>query len=126
MAARISKLRTNKGVKRMAARISSPKTNKRAKRTAATISKPRETVIGTSRGNTTLSYDGINEPGAYICRWSGHLLRVPEDSISTERSPRMSVIGADTLLVTKIDSNPFVTVSKARLLAANQDVSVNF
>lgn len=73
-----------------------------------------------------MSFDGINEPGAYICRWSGHLLRVPEDSISTERTPRMSVIGADALLVTKIDNNPFVTVAKARLLAANQDVSVNF
>ncbi len=93
---------------------------------ATTISKPRETVIGTFSGNTTMPFDGINEPGAYICRWSGHLLRVPEDSISTARTPRMSVIGSDALLVTKIDNDPFVTVTKARLLAANHDVSVNF
>ena len=93
---------------------------------ATTISKPRETVIGTSNGGTTLPFDGINEPGAYICRWSGHLLRVPEGSISTERTPRMSVIGADALLVTKLDNDPYVPVTKARLLAANHDVSVNF
>ena len=91
-----------------------------------TISKPRETVIGTSSGCTTLPFDGIREPGAYICRWSGHLLRVPEDGISTERTPRMSVVGSDALLVTKIDNDPYVAVTKARLLAANQDVSVNF
>jgi len=91
-----------------------------------TISKPKETVIGTCCGGTTLPFDGINEPGAYVCRWSGHLLRVPEDSISTERTPRMSVIGANALLVTKIDNDPYVTVTKARLLAANHDVSVNF
>jgi len=91
-----------------------------------TISKPRETVIGTTCGSTTLPFDGIHEPGAYICRWSGHLLRVPEDSISSEHTPRMSVIGADALLVTKIANDPYVAVTKARLLAANHDVSVNF
>ena len=93
---------------------------------ATTISKPRETVTGTTCGGTTLPFDGIHEPGAYICRWSGHLLRVPEDSISSEHTPRMGVIGADALLVTKIDNDPYVTVTKARLLAANHDVSVNF
>ena len=93
---------------------------------ATTISKPRETVTGTTCGGTTLPFDGIHEPGAYICRWSGHLLRVPEDSISTEHTPRMSVIGADALLVTKLDNDPYVPVTKARLLAANHDVSVNF
>ena len=93
---------------------------------ATTMSKPKATVMGTSCGGMTLPFDGIREPGAYICHWSGHLLRVPEDSISTEHTPRMSVVGADTLLVTKIDNDPYVTVTKARLLAANQDVSVNF
>jgi hypothetical protein len=38
----------------------------------------------------------------------------------------MSVIGADALLVTKIANDPYVTVTKARLLAANHNVSVNF
>jgi hypothetical protein len=92
----------------------------------ATVSKPRETVIGTFCGGMTLPFDGIHEPGAYICRWSGHLLRVPEDSINMGRTPRMSVIGADALLVTKIDNDPYIPVTKARLLAANHDVSVNF
>jgi len=93
---------------------------------ATTMSKPKATVMGTSCGCTTLPFNGIHEPGAYICRWSGHLLRVPEDSISTEHTPRMSVVGSDALLVTKIDNDPYVAVTKARLLAANQDVSVNF
>lgn len=93
---------------------------------ATTISKSKATVIGTFSGNTTLPFDGIHEPGAYICRWSGHLLRVPQDSISSEHTPCMSVIGPDALMVTKIDNDPYIPVPKARLLAANHDVSVNF
>lgn len=93
---------------------------------ATTVSKSKATVSGTSYGSTTLPYNGICEPGAYICRWSGHLLRVPEDSISMENTPLMSVVGSDALLVTKIDNDPYITVTKARLQAANHDVCVNF
>jgi hypothetical protein len=95
-------------------------------RMTTTISKLRETVLGTTTAGTTLPFDGICDPGAYICRWSGHLLRVPEDSIGPERAPRMSVLGQEALMVTKIDADPFVSVTKARLLAANHDVAVNF
>jgi len=93
---------------------------------ATTMSKSKATVLGTTNGSMTLPFNGICEPGAYICRWSGHLLRVPQDSISTEQTPRMSVVGTDTLLVTKIDNDPYITVTKARLQAANHDVCVNF
>ena len=91
-----------------------------------TKTKDRETILGTSASGTTLPFDGIREPGAYICRWSGHLLRVPETGIGTELTPGMSVVAADALLVTKIDDDPYVPVTRARLLAANQDVPVNF
>lgn len=93
---------------------------------ATTISKSRETVLGSRSGSTTLPFDGIHEPGTYVCKWSGHLLRVPQDGFTTERTPRISVIGASPLLVTKLDDDPFIPVNKARLLAAEQDVAVNF
>lgn len=75
---------------------------------------------------TQVPFDYINEPGTYICNWTGHLLRVPPDSIKSGRSPLMNLIGTTPLYVTKISGDPFVQVGKARLLAANCDVPVNF
>ena len=74
----------------------------------------------------TLPFDSIDAPGAYICNWSGHLLRVPDDSIKPGRSPLMSITGTCPLVVTKISCDHFVQVSKARLVAAECDVPVNF
>ena len=75
---------------------------------------------------TTVAFDSIQEPGSYICNWSGHLLRVPDDGITPGRSPLINMVGCDALFVTKIAENPFVTVTKARLLASNFDLPVNF
>ena len=89
-------------------------------------SKEKEAILGASKTGTTLPFDGIREPGAYICLWSGHLLRVPKTGIDAEGTPRMSVVATDSLLVTKIDDDPYIPLTQARLLAANQDVAVNF
>lgn len=72
------------------------------------------------------SFDSINEPGAYVANWSGNLIRVPEDGLAQGRSPLINIIGPEPLTVTKISSNPFVPITKARLLASNLDVNVNF
>jgi len=75
---------------------------------------------------TVIPFDQINDPGCYICNWSGHLMRVPEDGVTPGRSPLINIIGNDALFVTKITDNPYIPVTKARLLAANCDVNVNF
>lgn len=75
---------------------------------------------------TQVPFESINEPGCYVCNWSGHLLRVPEDSIKPGRSPLISLKGTEPLFVTKISGYPFIPVSKARMLAADCDVLVNF
>lgn len=71
-------------------------------------------------------FDGINEPGCYVCNWSGHLLRIPEDAVCAGRSPLINMCGCERLFVTKISDNPYVPMTKARLLACNCDVNVNF
>jgi hypothetical protein len=73
----------------------------------------------------TIPFDGITEPGCYICNWSGHLLRIPEDGISGGTAA-LTIIGANPLYVTKISEDPFIPVTKARLTAANIDAPVNF
>ena len=73
-----------------------------------------------------MPFESICEPGAYVCNWSGHLLRVPEDATTAGRSPLINIVGPDNLFVTKISENPYVPVTKARLLASNYDIAVNF
>ena len=75
---------------------------------------------------TTVPFDSINEPGCYVCNWSGHLLRVPEDGVAPGRSPLINIVGHDPLYVTKISDNPFITLTKAKMVASNLDINVNF
>ncbi len=91
-----------------------------------TTTVPREGEYDSKGFGTQTPFESINEPGCYICNWSGHLLRVPEDAIKPGRSPLMSIRGHEKLFVTKISWDPYVPVSKARMLAADCDTPVNF
>ena len=75
---------------------------------------------------TTIPFGNIQDPGCYVCNWSGHLLRVPEDGVAPGRSPLINIIGHEPLFVTKICDDPYIPVTKARLLASNFDIMVNF
>ena len=79
-----------------------------------------------SKIGTQVPFEAISEPGCYVCNWSGHLLRVPEDGVTPGRSPLINIVGCEPLFVTKISENPFITMTKARLLASNCDLNVNF
>ena len=73
-----------------------------------------------------LLFDNVNEPGAYLSNWSGHLIRVPEEAIQPGHSPLVSIRGRDPMTVTKLSEDPYVCISKARLIAADLDLNVNF
>jgi len=75
---------------------------------------------------TTIPFDSVQEPGCYICNWSGHLLRVPDDGIAPGRSPLINIVGNEPLFVTKISDNPYITLTKAKMVASNLDCYVNF
>jgi hypothetical protein len=80
----------------------------------------------TTRSYITVEFYNISEPGTYVCNWSGHLLRVPEDGVTPGRSPMIDMIGTEPLWVTKISDDPYITRTKARIVASNYDVYVNF
>ncbi len=75
---------------------------------------------------TTVPFESIQEPGCYVCNWSGHLMRVPDDGVAPGRSPLINIVGPEPLFVTKLSDNPYITMTKARLIACNLDCSVNF
>jgi len=75
---------------------------------------------------TSIPFDAIRTPGAYVCEATGHLLRVPEDGINPGRSPLISLVGVEPLRVTRISDDPFLPVTQARMAAAGLDLPVNF
>ena len=75
---------------------------------------------------SSIPFDQINEPGTYVCNWSGHLLRVPEDGVKPGRSPLLDIVGHEPLYATKLAQDPYITLTKARMIAANLDLPVGF
>jgi hypothetical protein len=71
-------------------------------------------------------FDQISSPGCYILKQTGTLLRVPPDALLPGRSPAIDVVSKDQWLVTKISSDPYMVLSKARSVAADLDLPVNF
>ncbi len=77
-----------------------------------------------------IAFDSLNERGAYVCNWSGNLLRVPHDGVQPRRSALLSVLlrlpSKKPLFVTKISDDPYISITKARTLAAKCDLDVSF
>jgi hypothetical protein len=81
---------------------------------------------GAAQPGTTLAFDVLSEPGAYVCNWSGHLLRVRPDAVGAGRRPGLNIIGDRPLTITKISDDPEVVISKAKRLAAFFNLDVKF
>ena len=89
---------------------------------------PRVTTVRHTgpRAGAAVPFDAINAAGAYVCNWSGHLLRVPEHSLRPRGTLALNMIGGEPLTVTKISDDPDVLLSAARGLARSLGVSVGF
>ncbi|MBU0637831.1 MAG: hypothetical protein KKB50_03125 [Planctomycetes bacterium] len=75
---------------------------------------------------TTVPFNAIHEPGAYVCDWSGHLLRVSVDGLTANYAPSINIVGNRPLTVTKLTDNPDVTLTKAKLIANDLSIKVDF
>jgi hypothetical protein len=93
--------------------------------TETPIHAPKKYSAGYPLGQV-MPFASICEPGAYICNWSGHLLRVPADARSSGGGPIVNFVGPDNMLVTKVSENPYIPVTRARLLAADFGIAANF
>ena len=72
------------------------------------------------------AFESLNEQGTYLSNWSGHLIRVPADAIKPGRSPVIEILGKERMVVTKLSNDPFIGLTKARLIAADLDLPVAF
>ena len=88
----------------------------------------------TQRGSSSLfgsdvrwkTLDEITEPGAYVSRGSGELIRVPRVGKSLAEEEVIGQHSGEPLHVTQISTDPFIPISRARIAAANLDVEVDF
>lgn len=87
----------------------------------AEVSRPVKVRVG-----TTIPFDAINQAGAYVCNWSGHLMRIPERTVVPGETLRLNMIGQAPLTVTKISDDPSVPLTQARQLASTLGVAVGF
>ena len=85
---------------------------------AASTHHPEEGVRG--------PFEKISAAGCFVLNRTGDLLRVPEDALQPRRSPAMDIVSKDSWLVTRLSTDPYLPLNKARALAADMDLLVNF
>ena len=85
---------------------------------------PNPEFSGATR--VTGPFGAISEPGAFVNNADGTLFRVPPDALAQGRSPLISITSRNEVIVTRISDDPWIGVSKARQLAADFDLPVNF
>ncbi len=73
-----------------------------------------------------IPFSEIQDPGSYVSNQTGHLVRIPEDAVKADRTPVIDLVANEPLMFSKISDNPFISLTKARLLACDLDLPVNF
>lgn len=71
-------------------------------------------------------FEQIDTPGCYIDNRTGTLMRVPKDGVVSGRSPVIELVSKEAWVVTRISEDPYLPVTKARMIASNLDLKVNF
>jgi hypothetical protein len=73
-----------------------------------------------------MSWENLNEPGAYVELGTGDLYRVPKEALIHGNSPviRKESLGASRLV--QLSANPFITTFQARMLACQHNIQPNF
>ncbi len=80
----------------------------------------------TTHATQCLPFSEVNAPGCYIENGIGDLFRVPDDGVVMGRSPTIEIVSKTPRMVTKVSDDPWLPISKARQLAADADLYVNF
>ncbi|HEV8438843.1 MAG TPA: hypothetical protein VGT40_12170 [Methylomirabilota bacterium] len=76
--------------------------------------------------STELSWDNIEEPGAYVDATSGELYRIPQEALLPGSSPLIRKESARPSKLVQLSKSPFITTFQARMLACEHDVQPNF
>ncbi len=77
---------------------------------------------------TVFDFNKISEPGTYVMKKPGGnaLLRIPPSALAEGHSPLLNIELSGGCSCVKLAEDPYLPISKARELAANMDIAVDF
>src|SRR5437763_5141167 len=75
---------------------------------------------------TEVTWESVNEPGAYVEKGSGDLYRIPKEALIPGASPAIVKESRGASVLVKLSDDPFVTTFRARLLCAQHNVETDF
>jgi len=73
-----------------------------------------------------VSWQNLNEPGAYVEAGKGNLYRFPPEALIVGSSPVVRRENQDGGLLVQLSRDPFITSFEARMLAAECNIKPNF
>ena len=76
--------------------------------------------------STELSWESIEDPGAYVDVSTGELYRVPQEALLQGSSPLIRKESLKASRLVQISKNPFITTFQARMLSCEHNVQPNF
>jgi hypothetical protein len=71
-------------------------------------------------------WTNIDQPGFYVNKATGQGFRITRELLIPGASPALSVLGAENERFVLISDDPYLPVSAAKLLSADNDVSPMF
>lgn len=75
---------------------------------------------------TEVTWESIHEPGCYVAIGSGDLYRIPKEALMAGASPIIHKVSINATRYVQLSPDPSLTLSQARMLAADLDVKPNF
>ena len=75
---------------------------------------------------TRVDFNGINEPGTYIFEETGTLLRIGPQALVQGHSPLLTMTSKKGVPCARIWPDDTIPIDKARHIAANLGLPVNF
>ena len=92
-----------------------------------TRERERERERGTHQAvHEVVGWTSIDQPGFYVNRATGQAFRITKELLIPGASPALSLLGADSDRFVQISPDPYVPVTAARMLCADNDISPEF
>ena len=72
------------------------------------------------------TWDGINEPGAYVELGTGDLYRIPLEGLQKGGSPLIKKQSMGVSRFLQISNDPYIITEEAKMLCAENNIHPNF
>ena len=73
-----------------------------------------------------MGWSNIDQPGFYVNKATGQGFRITQELLITGASPALSYLGAERDRFVLISDDPYLPVSAAKILCADNDISPAF